>query len=66
MTRNQRLEALEVGRSGKSAPEGSLAFSIVGVGASAGGLEALESFFHHLPDKSGLAFVGVQHFGPDA
>ncbi len=39
-------------------------FPIVGIGASAGGLEALEQFFQHVPDKSGLAFVVVQHLDP--
>ena len=42
----------------------SLAFPIVGVGASAGGLEALEQFLRHVPDKSGLAVVIVQHLDP--
>ena len=40
------------------------AFPIVGVGASAGGLEALEQFLRHVPEKSGLAFVIVQHLDP--
>jgi len=39
-------------------------FSIVGIGASAGGLEALEQFFEAVPAKSGLAFVVVQHMDP--
>ncbi|MCB0223520.1 MAG: hypothetical protein KDI02_07525, partial [Anaerolineae bacterium] len=38
---------------------------IVGIGASAGGLEALESFFNHMPPDTGLAFVIVQHLSPD-
>jgi two-component system CheB/CheR fusion protein len=38
---------------------------IVGIGASAGGLEALESFFEHVPLDSGMAFVVVQHLSPD-
>ncbi|WP_243311298.1 chemotaxis protein CheB [Fundidesulfovibrio agrisoli] len=38
---------------------------IVGIGASAGGLEALESFFDHMPPNCGLAFVVVQHLSPD-
>lgn len=38
---------------------------IVGIGASAGGLEALEYFFDHLPNDSGLGFVVVQHLSPD-
>ncbi|MEO6017266.1 MAG: chemotaxis protein CheB [Polaromonas sp.] len=37
---------------------------IVGVGASAGGLEALEQFFQHVPPASGLAYVVVQHLDP--
>jgi two-component system CheB/CheR fusion protein len=40
------------------------AFPIVGIGASAGGLEALEQFFRHLPSHSGMAFVLVQHLDP--
>ena len=39
-------------------PEG---FPIVGIGASAGGLEALEVFFRHMPVDSGMAFVVVSH-----
>lgn len=38
---------------------------VVGVGASAGGLEALESFFEHMPAESGMAFVVIQHLSPD-
>ena len=38
---------------------------IVGIGASAGGLEALERFFAHMPSDSGMAFVVVQHLSPD-
>ncbi len=40
------------------------AFPIVGIGASAGGLEAFEQFFSHLPVNSGMAFVLVQHLDP--
>ena len=39
-------------------------FPIVGIGASAGGLEALEQFLRHVPDNCGLAFVIVQHLDP--
>jgi len=39
-------------------------FPIVGIGASAGGLEALEQFLGHVPEKSGMAFVIVQHLDP--
>ena len=39
-------------------------FPIIGVGASAGGLEAFTEFLHALPEKSGMAFVFVQHLDP--
>jgi two-component system CheB/CheR fusion protein len=37
---------------------------IVGIGASAGGLEAFEQFLAHVPARSGLAYVVVQHLDP--
>jgi two-component system CheB/CheR fusion protein len=40
-------------------------FPIVGIGASAGGLEALAQLLAHLPEKSGVAFVVVQHLDPN-
>lgn len=40
------------------------AFPIVGVGASAGGLEALEKLFGTMPPDIGIAFVLVQHSAP--
>jgi two-component system CheB/CheR fusion protein len=40
-------------------------FSIVGIGASAGGLEALEQFFENMPKNSGMAFVIIQHLAPN-
>lgn len=40
-------------------------FHVVGIGASAGGLEALERLFEGMPPDSGLAFVVVQHLSPD-
>lgn len=38
---------------------------VVGIGASAGGLEAIEHFFDNVPGDSGLTFVVVQHLSPD-
>ena len=38
--------------------------SIVGMGGSAGGLEAFEQFFTHLPSDTGLVFVLVPHLEP--
>jgi two-component system CheB/CheR fusion protein len=37
---------------------------IVGVGASAGGLEAFTELLSHLPDNTGMAFVLIQHLDP--
>ncbi|MGB4358814.1 MAG: chemotaxis protein CheB [Rhodoferax sp.] len=42
----------------------SAVFPIVGIGASAGGLTALEQFLSHVPPQSGLAIVVVQHRDP--
>lgn len=38
---------------------------VVGIGASAGGLEALQYFFKGMPLKTGMAFVVIQHLSPD-
>ena len=46
---------------------GSLAgkfFPIVGVGASAGGLEAFSTLLANLPESTGMAFVFLQHLDP--
>ena len=40
------------------------AFPIVGIGASAGGLEALEQFLKNVPAGSGIAFIIIQHLDP--
>jgi signal transduction histidine kinase len=37
----------------------------VAIGASAGGLEAIESFFTNMPAESGAAFIVIQHLSPD-
>ena len=39
-------------------------FPIVGIGSSAGGLEALEKFLKNVPKESGICFVIVQHLDP--
>jgi two-component system CheB/CheR fusion protein len=39
-------------------------FPLVGIGASAGGLEALEEFFSSMPQDSGAAFVVIMHLSP--
>jgi two-component system CheB/CheR fusion protein len=47
------------------APHEGQRFPIVGIGASAGGLEALRSFFGHMPSNPGVAFIVVTHLAPD-
>jgi two-component system CheB/CheR fusion protein len=47
-----------------TSPPASVSFPIVGIGASAGGLEALEQFLGRVPAGSGMAFVVVQHLDP--
>src|SRR6185436_14559482 len=39
-------------------------FPIVGIGASAGGLEAVTKLLQHLPADTGMAFVLIQHLDP--
>jgi two-component system, chemotaxis family, CheB/CheR fusion protein len=45
--------------------EASKSFCIVGVGASAGGLEAFTELLHNLPPDTGMGFVLVQHLDPN-
>jgi two-component system CheB/CheR fusion protein len=48
----------------KSAKASPALFPIVGIGASAGGLEAFSELLRFLPEKTGMAFVLVQHLDP--
>ncbi len=48
----------------KEQHEQTLAFPIIGMGASAGGLEAFEQFFRQMPPASGMAFVLITHLDP--
>lgn len=52
----------ENGLSKKSDQSG---FLIVGIGASAGGIQALKEFFDHVPSDSGIAYVVILHLSPD-
>ncbi len=45
-------------------PLSSEAFPIVGIGASAGGLEALKAFFANVSEESGMAYLVVVHMAP--
>jgi two-component system CheB/CheR fusion protein len=52
-------------KSQRPAESSSKPFPIVGVGASAGGLEAFTNLLPHLPPDTGMGFVLVQHLDPD-
>jgi two-component system, chemotaxis family, CheB/CheR fusion protein len=45
-------------------PRAGGSFPIVGLGASAGGLEAFSALLKHLPLDTGMGFVLVQHLDP--
>lgn len=45
--------------------EQSASFPIVGIGASAGGIPAMEGMFRHMPDNPGAAFIIVTHLSPE-
>jgi two-component system, chemotaxis family, CheB/CheR fusion protein len=45
-------------------PATQASFPIVGVGASAGGLEAFTGLLQHLPPDTGMAFIFIQHLAP--
>ena len=40
-------------------------FIIIGIGASAGGIQALQEFFKNVPRDSGMAYVVILHLSPD-
>jgi len=60
---NQSSEDVGLSKAKRKRPTTS--FFIAGLGASAGGLEALRSFFDAMPGDSGVAFVIVQHLAPE-
>src|SRR5215831_946863 len=53
-----------VGTALDETPQGG-SFPIVGIGASAGGLEAFTKLLHKLPADTGMAFVLIQHQDPN-
>ncbi len=63
-TTNPKASALRTKES-NSIHNDSRSFPIVGIGASAGGLEALEQFLGGVPKDCWMAFVIVQHLDPD-
>jgi two-component system, chemotaxis family, CheB/CheR fusion protein len=51
-------------RATRPAPEGSLNFPIVAIGASAGGLEAFSNLLRALPPQPGVALIFIPHLDP--
>lgn len=49
----------------KDDPKGEKKIPVVGIGSSAGGLEALGKMFSNMPTDSGVGFVLIQHLDPD-
>jgi two-component system CheB/CheR fusion protein len=46
-------------------PATRLDFPVVGIGASAGGIEAFEAFFRAMPPQNGMAFIVIAHLDPE-
>lgn len=64
MEKKNSLMKTEISRSSGKKKLSKPQFPIVGIGASAGGLEALEQFFSNMPSDTGMAFVVIQHLDP--
>jgi two-component system CheB/CheR fusion protein len=64
MSRRVAVSTPSKSRNSRSATAATTLFPIVGVGASAGGLEAFTELLKHLPSDTGMGFVLVQHLDP--
>ncbi len=65
MTRKPvKLKVIKKAKGDQKLRDNKKPFKIVGIGASAGGLEAFTSFFKNLPPSAGMAFVVIQHLDP--
>src|SRR5580698_732141 len=62
--RAEPTRSLQAAPRGRAAPSRPDDFLVVGIGASAGGLEALYKLFDALPPDPGMAFVLIQHLDP--
>jgi two-component system CheB/CheR fusion protein len=63
MAKPEKIKATSSSKE-KSADTDAGSFPIVAIGASAGGLEALEQFLVNVPENSGMAYVVIQHLDP--
>src|SRR5213596_737678 len=60
-----KTQAIAAQRSAEGQPSRNEPFLLVGIGASAGGLDAFTQLLKHLPTDTGMGFVLVQHLDPD-
>jgi chemotaxis response regulator CheB len=65
MTVPEQLSHLHMAEVADSLPSEKPPFPIIGIGASVGGITALEQFFAYMPPDSGMAFVVILHLSPD-
>src|ERR1035438_5594379 len=64
MPKSKSMDKLPIPARREAVRSGLTGFPIIGIGASAGGLEALEVLFRAIPEHSGMAFALVQHLDP--
>ncbi|MDX8440659.1 chemotaxis protein CheB [Mesorhizobium australafricanum] len=62
--RGPKAKPVDAGGSGAADADSDKVIPVVGIGASAGGIEALSNFFDAMPADSGCAFVVVLHLDP--
>ncbi len=63
-TKTRKSTTPSTPRAGKKKPNQDDSFPVVGIGASAGGLDSFERLLRTLPANTGMAFVLVQHLDP--
>ena len=62
---NESGNAIIAGNGEAIVPEKPDGFLLVGIGASAGGIQALKVFFENVPPDSGIGYVVILHLSPD-
>ncbi|MFN6964374.1 MAG: PAS domain S-box protein [Pyrinomonadaceae bacterium] len=62
---SKRSSSTAADDAGTRSPKSGGDLLIVGIGASAGGVEALSIFFENVPAESGIAYVVILHLSPD-
>src|SRR5947207_2231767 len=65
MLRNSMAHSKHNNNNNTNGNSGKAEFFIVGIGASAGGIQAMQEFFKNVPADSGMAYVVILHLSPD-